>query len=67
MDWRGDTYGVGSLGANSVVDEPGLEMWLPPGFHYAWGGEAVWRDGAEALWNQCGKVEKICDALHCQT
>ena len=67
MDWRKDTCGVGGFETNSVVDEPGLEIWLPPGFHYAWGGAAVWRSGVEALWNQRGKVEKFRHSISLHT
>ncbi len=49
------------LGRIQLSMNLGLEMRLPPGFHYARGGEAVWRDGVEALWNQRGKVENCCD------
>lgn len=30
------------LGRIQLSMNLGLEMWLPPEFHYAWGAEAVW-------------------------
>ncbi len=45
----------------------GLEMWLPPGFHYARGSDAVWRGGVEVHWNQREKVEKSGDEGSCSS